>query len=88
MDFNFSNILKRFTTRISRRIMNVIGQIADYYTPLSVIVISIVGGILIIISCYIGRYNFYDYWNWKSRAFRRVFLFILTLILIKLILGK
>ena len=88
MDFNFSNILRGFLNGISRRITHYISWICGYYTPLAAIVISIVGGILIVIGCYLGRYNFYNYWNWKQRAFRRVFFFIMTLVLLKLFIRR
>ena len=88
MNFDFSTILRNCFTGISRRIISSINWIAQYYTPLAVIVISIVGGILIVIGCYLGRYNFYNYWNWKQRAFRKVFFFILTLVLLKLFIRR
>ena len=88
MDFDFSYILKTFLDGIGRRINNLFSWINSYYTPLSVIAISIVGGILIIVSCYITRYSFYNYWNWKQRAFKKIIFFIVTLVLIRILIRR
>ena len=58
-----------------------------HYTPLAVLVLIIAGGIVISVTCYLTRYDYWNWWLWKSRAAMRSACLGMALVALKTILG-
>lgn len=59
----------------------------EKYTVLAILVLGIFGSFAIFLSTKINRYRFPDWWNWKGKVVKKIIVYWLILIAIKLILG-
>ncbi|MCF0241821.1 MAG: hypothetical protein HUK25_04240 [Treponema sp.] len=89
----FSNILrgiKPYLSKVERYVTHRLGYMYHFlqvhYTWLGFVVLILVGGGLIFFTSWLSRYSFFDWWRWKSRAVRRLIIYVITLCVAKLIL--
>lgn len=58
----------------------------SHFTYLAISLFCATGSALIFLTCYLGRYGKYDWWNWKGRALGKSIRLCLLLLLLKKIL--
>jgi len=56
------------------------------FTFLAVIIFIVSGSFIIFIISYVFRYDRYDYWHWKQRAFSKVLTYCLCILSLKIFL--
>lgn len=82
-------------SRLLRPAARFLGQTADrlllflgrHCTPLAVVALTIAGGTVIFITCYLTRYSGWNWWRWKRRAAVRTACLGMALAALKTILG-
>lgn len=73
-----NNALRKVTLYISR--------INNFVTPLSILLVCIILAITILITEYVLRYRYYNYWDWRKYAIIRVIKAVTGVLIFKFIL--
>jgi|GEM_PF-1647061 len=83
---NFRPAIRKLAGGIERAMAGVLYFCDSNFTYLAILLFCTMGSALIFLTCYLGRYGKYDWWNWKRRAVLKSAKFCLLLLLLKKIL--
>lgn len=75
--------LRTIANLVLRKIIGSIYFLDSHFTYLAILLITVIGTVIFFLFGYIGRYNRYDYWKWKTRALYKSIRLSIFLILLK-----
>lgn len=81
-----TGILRHVLDTILGKLAGLLYFFDSHFTYLAILLFCVTGGALIFLTCYLGRYGRYDWWNWKGRALGKSIRLCLLLLLLKKIL--
>lgn len=79
--------LKPVSDFIERKMAVTFIFLNKHYTPLAVVVLIVLETTFFFVTCYLFRFNHWNYWLWKNRAIMKSIYFGIILLVIKLIIG-
>lgn len=71
---------------LSQKLNFILSFLKLHYTPLAIIIFMLSGIVIFYGTAYFFRFNYWDYWNWKKRAQRKIVIWIVILFAIKLVI--
>lgn len=71
---------------LSQKLNFILSFLKLHYTPLAIIIFMLSGIVIFYETAYFFRFNYWDYWNWKKRAQRKIVIWIVILFAIKLVI--